>query len=172
MVTGKQRIELGNVLVGEVWICSGQSNMEWPLRVVRSRRRISRPRSHPQIRLFTVPKKKARAPVNDVPAKWGLCSPTTVPNFSRGGLLLRTPSLQQGARHVPVGLIHTSWGGSPAEVWMSAGALKANEEYQRDIMAAYATTRRQNYDRALTQWQTAIESERGRSSASWWRRPP
>ena len=144
--------------------------MEWPLQRSFEAQPDIAAAETPQIRLFTVPKKKALAPVDKVSSKWELCSPATVPNFSAVAYYFGR-SLQR-ARQVPVGLIHTSWGGSPAEVWMSETALNTNEGYRRDIMAAYATTR-QNYDRALTQWQSAIESERGRSSACvWWRRPP
>jgi sialate O-acetylesterase len=127
---------------------------------------------NPQIRLFTVPKKKALAPLNDVTAKWELCAPMTVPRFSAVAYYFGR-SLQR-ARQVPVGLIHTSWGGSPAEVWMSETALSANESYQRDILGAYATAKK-NYDQTLAQWEkdkaeaekSGKKFEKGRPGEPW-----
>ena len=150
VVTGQQRVELQNVLVGEVWICSGQSNMEWPLnRSFESQTDIANA-TNPQLRLFTVPKKRATAPVDDVPSHWELCTPAAVPNFSAVGYYFGR-ALQQ-ARQVPVGLIHTSWGGSPAEVWMDQATLAGNPGYQRDILDPFQATRR-NYETALAQWE-------------------
>lgn len=141
-VTGKNTIELRDVLVGEVWICSGQSNMELPLsRSFESQKDIENS-ANPMIRLFTVPKLKAKAPVNDVKASWLECAPQNVPGFSAVGYYFGR-ALQQ-ARKVPVGLIHTSWGGSPAEVWMSEKVLAANPEYQRDILDTFPAAWRNN----------------------------
>jgi sialate O-acetylesterase len=146
-VTGKNKIELQNVMVGEVWICSGQSNMEWPLnRSFEAQKDIDGANNN-MIRLFTVPKLKAKAPVHDVNATWQICSPKTVPNFSAvafyfGWELQRT-------HPVAVGLIHTSWGGSPAEVWMSDAVLSANPAYQKDILDAYPAAWH-NYQKQLT----------------------
>lgn len=150
VVVGKQRIEIQNVLVGEVWVCSGQSNMEWPLNRSFEPQADIANAANPQLRLFTVPKKKALAPVDDVPAKWELCTPASAPNFSAVGYYFGR-ALQQ-ARKVPVGLIHTSWGGSPAEVWMSDAALNTDSDYRRDIVDAYAGAKK-NFDQALAQWE-------------------
>src|SRR5216117_2868694 len=80
-VEGRNRIELKNVLVGEVWIGSGQSNMEWPLsRSFESEQDIARS-ANPNLRLFTVPKLKANEPVDDVQATWQECNPDTVKSF-------------------------------------------------------------------------------------------
>ena len=130
--TKTRTLRLANVLVGEVWVCSGQSNMEWPLsRSYESQADIAASAS-PNIRLFTVPKLKASEPVNDVKSSWLECNPQTVPGFSAVGYYFGREL--QKARNVPVGLIHTSWGGSPAEVWMSENVLSGNPDYKRDIM--------------------------------------
>jgi len=134
-IKGNNLIEIQEVLVGEVWICSGQSNMEWPLsRSFESQPDVAGAENY-NIRLFTVPKLKAKAPVDDVAAKWQQCNPQTVPNFTAVGYYFGR-ALQK-ARNVPVGLIHTSWGGSPAEVWMSEEALSADPDFQRDILDTY-----------------------------------
>lgn len=148
-VTGKQRIEITDVLVGEVWICSGQSNMEWPLHRSFEPQADIASSQNPRIRLFTVPKQKALAPAEDVPSRWAQCSPDTVPSFSAVGYYFGR-ALER-ARQVPVGLINTSWGGSPAEVWMSQTALESDQGYRRDILDAYATAK-ESFDQALARW--------------------
>lgn len=149
-VTGKNQIILEDVLVGEVWVCSGQSNMEWPLRASYNSKPDIDSSDNPNIRLFTVPKVKALAPMDDVISKWQRCGPNTVPGFSAVAYYFGR-ALQRDL-HVPVGLIHTSWGGSPAEVWMSYDWLAGDPEWNRDILGSYATAR-QNYENALAQWQ-------------------
>ncbi|HVY71708.1 MAG TPA: sialate O-acetylesterase, partial [Verrucomicrobiae bacterium] len=82
-----------------------------------------------------VPKLKADAPVTDVKAQWVACDPANTPGFSAVGYYFGR-ALQQ-ARGVPVGLIHTSWGGSPAEVWMSQDVLASNADYKSTFVDAY-----------------------------------
>ncbi len=135
LVKGKNEIHLQNVLVGEVWVCSGQSNMEWPLNRNYQPTNTIASSGNPVIRLFTVPKLKAGEPTNNVPAHWQLCGPDTVPNFSAVAYFFGRDL--QKALGVPIGLIHTSWGGSPAEVWMSTDVLAANPDYKETILDAY-----------------------------------
>jgi sialate O-acetylesterase len=149
-VSGKNRITLSNVLMGEVWICSGQSNMEWPLsRSFESADAIARS-GQPMIRLFTVPKLKANQPTNNIDSSWKLCGPDTVPNFSAVAYFFGRDL--QKALGVPVGLIHTSWGGSPAEVWMSEDVLAGNPDYKSAILDAYSKATKE-YEDALATWQ-------------------
>ena len=149
VVAGKNnRLEINDVVVGEVWIASGQSNMEWPLaRSFESTNDIASS-GNPDLRLFTVPKLKAVVPVADVKGNWQLAAPDTVPNFSAVGYYFGR-ALQQ-ARKVPVGIIHTSWGGSPAEVWMSEEMLRSTEEYQHDILDTFPAAWRA-YQKTKTQ---------------------
>jgi len=134
-VTGKNNITINNVLVGEVWIASGQSNMEFPLRASYQSENDIKNSTNPNIRLFTVPKNKQVQPVDDVKSSWVECKPETVPNFSAVAYYFGRDL--QKSLGVPVGLIHTSWGGSPAEVWMSDAVLSGNPEYKRDILDTY-----------------------------------
>jgi len=148
IVAGKNKIELKNVLVGEVWICSGQSNMEWPLsRSFESEKDMANS-ANPNLRLFSVPQLKANEPVDDIKASWQECNPDTVKKFSAVAYYFGRDL--QKTRGVPVGLIHTSWGGSPAEVWMSEAVLAANSEYKRDLLDDYQT--------ALKNYQVALET--------------
>lgn len=135
-VRGKNEIVRTNVLVGEVWICSGQSNMEWRMSQSFEPAEDIRNSRNNRIRLFTVPKLKANEPVEDVKASWVACEPSEVANFSAVAYYFgRDLQRELG---VPVGLIHTSWGGSPAEVWMRDQVLAENPLYKAEILDPFA----------------------------------
>jgi sialate O-acetylesterase len=126
--TSDTTVTLTNILFGEVWICSGQSNMEMPLMgwppndtIENSAREIANA-NFPQIRLFTVPRKVAMERNFNCVGNWSECSPETVPSFSATAFFFGKKIHQQVG--VPVGLIHTSWGGTPAEAWTSPDFLK------------------------------------------------
>jgi len=136
VVEGKNRIAVKNVLVGEVWVCSGQSNMEMALNnVFEGKEEVARS-SNKQLRLFHVPKKRSNEPVDDVKAEWKDSGPESTPGFSAVAYYFGRDL--QKALNVPVGLIETCWGGSPAEVWMSEKALSSNPEYKRDILDTFS----------------------------------
>jgi sialate O-acetylesterase len=136
-VNGKSTaIALKNVLVGEVWIASGQSNMEWPMRASFSPDTEIPRTENGMLRLYTVPKLKAEEPRDNVPATWQQCNPSTTPNFSAVAYYFGRDLAK--ALNVPVGIIHTSWGGSPAEVWMSEDVLTSNPAYKTNIFDAYS----------------------------------
>jgi len=150
IVEGKNRIELKNVLVGEIWICSGQSNMEWPLNKSFESEKDIAGAANPNLRLFTVPKLKANEPVNDVKSSWQESNPETVKNFSAVAYYFGRDL--QKARGVPIGLIHTSWGGSPAEVWVREAVLAANPDYKRDILDPYPAQAKK-FQEELAKWE-------------------
>jgi len=114
-ISGTNKIELANIIVGEVWVGSGQSNMEWQLARSTGGKEAIAAAKHPQIRLFHVPKVQAKAPAKDVKAAWKVCQPETVGNFS--GVLYFFGLRLQKELGVPIGLINSSWGGSPIEPW-------------------------------------------------------
>ncbi len=118
-------ITVKDILIGDVWVCSGQSNMELPVRRVRPLygKEIASS-ANPYIRHFTVPQKyDFNAPENDLDSgKWESPNPTAVLNFSAVAYFFGTDLYEK--YHVPIGLINTSLGGSPAESWLSEGALK------------------------------------------------
>ncbi|HEX7898826.1 MAG TPA: sialate O-acetylesterase [Planctomycetota bacterium] len=115
-----------DVLVGEVWVCSGQSNMEWSVNASLNPAEEKAAAVHPKLRLFTVPKKQADAPVTDIPSAWKVCGPETVGSFSAVAYFFGRDL--QKAIDVPVGLIHTSWGGTAAELWTKNQILAGNSE--------------------------------------------
>lgn len=142
LVNGNNRIELKNVVVGEVWIASGQSNMQWALRQTVNWQAAAAASANPNLRLFYVPRVKAPQPVADIQGQynnakpaWTVASPETTPDFSAVAYFFGRDL--QKARGVPVGIIHTSWGGSPAEVWMSERVLAGNPSYKKDILDNY-----------------------------------
>jgi sialate O-acetylesterase len=159
VVEGKNRITLNNVLVGEVWIASGQSNMEWPMhRTFEPEEAISES-SDSRMRLFTVPKRKETVPVSDVEASWVECEPGTVRDFSAVAYYFGRD--MRRALGVPIGLIHSSWGGSPAEVWIQHEVLTAHPDYRSEILDPYPERARRHQE-SIEQWDreaAALESQ-------------
>jgi sialate O-acetylesterase len=126
-VAGKNTLKLANILIGEVWICSGQSNMGFTVKgVINSDQEIAEAK-HPKIRLFSVTRVTAATPQTDCKGEWVECSPETVPGFTAVGYFFGRDLLQ--ALAVPVGLVNTSWGGTPAEAWTSRDALEADPAF-------------------------------------------
>ncbi len=117
-------LTLKNILVGEVWVCSGQSNMEFPLNAGKNAKEEAAAAQYPKIRLFTVKKNNTPQPQIDCSGNWTECSPATVGGFSAVAYFFGRDVFQQLG--VPVGLIHTSWGGTPAQLWTSRPVLEAN----------------------------------------------
>jgi sialate O-acetylesterase len=142
-------ITLTDVHVGEVWVCSGQSNMEWPLTgTLNGGEEIMR--AHfPDIRLFTVPQRPSGTPQSEIAgAAWRACSPETVGNFSAVAYYFARKL--QSRLNLPIGLIHTSWGGTTAEAWTAWDALLENpatrkivEIFERDL--PHMAERRENW---------------------------
>jgi sialate O-acetylesterase len=135
-VSGKNKVELTDILVGEVWICSGQSNMEFGIRNATNGAKEVEEANHPLLRLFTVPKSIQETPQSDLKkqppgGEWFACSPTTVGEGGWGGFTAAGyffgRDLQQDLK-VPIGLIHTSWGGTPAEAWTEKSYLESDPD--------------------------------------------
>lgn len=118
MIQGKNKILLEDILVGDVWIGSGQSNMEWPLKATLDSKEAIAAATRANIRLFHVPKKQAKTPADDVVAEWKACTPENIPNFS--AVLYYFGLKLNHEVEVPIGLINSSWGGSPIEPWTTA----------------------------------------------------
>ena len=122
-IKGKNEIILTNILVGDVWVCSGQSNMEWPLQAVRNAEEELANAAHPRIRLFTVEKKTSTMPLDDCQsAGWMVCSPESAAAFSAVGYFFGRKLNDD--LDIPIGLIHTSWGGTNAETWTSTPSIE------------------------------------------------
>jgi sialate O-acetylesterase len=128
-VTASNKIVLDDVLVGDVWFASGQSNMEMPLKgftgapLKDSAEEIAHA-AQAQIRLIRFPHKAVDFPQRDIDASWTACNPETAADFSAAAYFF---GRQLNAReHVPIGLIDSTWGGTPAEAWVSLEAISTD----------------------------------------------
>ncbi|MAX24274.1 MAG: 9-O-acetylesterase [Phycisphaeraceae bacterium] len=120
-ITANNTIVLHDILVGEVWVCSGQSNMEWPLANANNKDAEIAAADFPNIRLFKVAKNTSPEPLDDCNASWKVCTPENTRGFSAVGYFFGR-NLHKHL-NVPVGLIGTYWGGTVAETWTSQQAL-------------------------------------------------
>lgn len=115
-IKGANEIILEDVMIGEVWVCSGQSNMEWSADQGLQQSKDEAPNAtNRNIRFFYVPKSTSTTPQDDVRAKWVVCNPEDMRHFSAIGYFFGK-QINQLTSH-PVGLINSNWGGTPAEVW-------------------------------------------------------
>lgn len=158
VVAGRNTITVGDVLVGEVWLCSGQSNMLFRVNEGRDAKREIAAADHPLIREFSVKSMIADAPLVTVGGEWQTCSPATVGEFTAVGYFFARDL--QARLGVPVGLIKATLGGSPIEGWMSAEALArtanaaAIERRWRGMATDY-NVRTARYERELAAWNQA-----------------
>lgn len=131
-VSGTNTVEVKDVAFGEVWVCSGQSNMEWRFTQLRGGLDMADKAVNKNIRLYTVPKTPAKDPQYEIPkgqpyeTKWLESNKESVFTFSAVAYYFGT-NLQKSL-NVPVGLIHTSWGGTPAESWVSKESLAEKDD--------------------------------------------
>jgi sialate O-acetylesterase len=171
-VVGNNEVVLHDVVVGEVWICSGQSNMEWPMRSSYQSGADIQNSANPNLRLFQVAKRKSWTPNSDLnyaPHAWAVAGPSSLPSFSAVGYYFGRDL--QAALKVPVGIIHSSWGGSPAEVWMNMDTIRGNHVYNRDILDSYARDKK-SYDKSYSAWakekaETEAKGEKFTKGAPW-----
>jgi sialate O-acetylesterase len=132
-------ISYTDMLVGDVWFASGQSNMEMPLKGFDADTRVKNgdaeiaASSLPQVRLLRVEKKTAASPQEDLSGTWTLCTPETAADFSAVAYFFGREIQQK--EHVPIGLIDSTWGGTPVEAWTSFDALSADAS----LMPAFAS---------------------------------
>lgn len=117
-IKGYDEVTLNNVMLGEVWLCSGQSNMEWtPNAGLDNAKAEIAAADYPNIRLFTVNKMASEYPQLDLKGKWQVCTPETMKHFSAVAYFF-AQRLKDELKNVPIGVINSSWGGTAAEVWI------------------------------------------------------
>lgn len=159
VVEGSHRIALEDVWFGEVWLASGQSNMEWKVAASNDAQREIAAAEWPQIRAFKVEPRTSSVPLDTCAGAWSVCSPRTVADFSAAGYFFARELHRE--RGVPVGIIDATWGGTCIEAWTSLRALApvlADLDAQRaELEAALADLPRlqADYSRAVLEWQRA-----------------
>lgn len=139
VISADSTIVIDDILFGEVWLASGQSNMEMPLKgwppndpINNSSEEISNA-THPNIRMFTVTRNLAVKSLNSIQGQWLVASPETAKDFSASAYFF-AKRLQEEL-NVPIGIIHSSWGGTPAEAWTSASALRNLGDFNQQLDA-------------------------------------
>ena len=130
-IKANNTITLEDILVGEVWICSGQSNMEWQTYRAKDADKYVPEANRPNIRLFTVPRTTAIEPKTDTDSEWLPCTPETVRDFSAVGYFFGL-HLQQEL-DVPIGLINSAWGGTVAQAWTPGDMLADYPDYNKVV---------------------------------------
>lgn len=159
-VKGKNNITISNVLVGEVWICSGQSNMEWVVNSSNNKDQEIANANFPQIRHFKVPHTVAALPQQDLAGgDWQICSPQTVGDFTAVGYFFARDLFQQ--LNVPIGLINTSWGGTMVETWTSKEAFENTEEFKTLFAGASVANLEATAKQRAQQLVQKIEAQQG-----------
>jgi len=153
-------VRVKNVLVGEVWLCSGPSNLFWPVRRCDNGKEEIAAATYPKIRFFTVGRKTADTPQLDCEGQWVECSPETIPEVSAVGYFFAR-RLHQDLK-MPVGVLQSFWGGSRIEAWTSLEALQADPalrpvlDYWAQQFASFDAARAQaEQDKALAAWEQA-----------------
>ncbi|PBI87996.1 Glycosyl hydrolases family 2, sugar binding domain [Flavobacterium sp. ACN2] len=152
---------LQNVLIGEVWLCSGQSNMEMPLegwgKINNYKEEIANA-DYPQIRLLQAEHVESTLPLNTLKVQhdgWNVCNPKTIADFSATAYFFARKIYEE--KKIPIGLIHSSWGGTLVEAWTSSGALSTIHDFDTEIEAMKSETSRQalqqKYDEELAVWE-------------------
>lgn len=163
--TRNETIRFVDVLFGEVWICSGQSNMEWPVQWAQNAQQEIATANFPQIRFFIVEKAVALEPQSDCKGRWVVCSAETIGGFSAVGYFFGREIHKQ--LKVPVVLVGTYWGGTPAESWTDLEELESDPELGT-ILSRLPRTQEElkrlqdEYEREMEEWRKkALLSDTG-----------
>ncbi|MCH4552692.1 sialate O-acetylesterase [Aestuariibaculum lutulentum] len=132
IIKGKNQIELTDILIGEVWICSGQSNMEWPVSQADNFYAEQNDSNFPEIRQFLVEKAMSGQPKKTLTGgNWQTCNKNTVGDFTAVGYFF-AKQLNKKLK-IPIGIINTSWGGTCVETWTSKEAFQGSPEFKNMI---------------------------------------
>jgi len=162
-VSSSNIITIKNILFGEVWVCSGQSNMEHPIKLSSHAEKEIAEAAYPKMRLFVVKRDFSEEPKTDCEGQWKMCSPETIPDFSAVAYHFgRKIHLELD---YPVGLILTAWGGTQAEVWTDKKILEADSDLKPIIdnyekAARNFDNEKKKYEKKLAEWkELAVKAE-------------
>ena len=167
----ENQIVYQDILVGEVWVCSGQSNMQWSVNAGNDPDLEKLTAKYPEIRLITVPQVGTQTKQHDFVGSWAHCSPETVGDFSAVGYYFGRQLHQ--TLDVPIGLIDNAWGGSAVESWISRDLLEANADYsalmdrwEADEAAEEPAKQMAEYEAALVEWNKANTAAKATGEAA------
>lgn len=161
-VEGKNKVTIEDVLVGEVWICSGQSNMQWEVAQSTNAELEIAAAKYPQIRFISVPQVGTQEPQADFKGAWEVCSPASIGKCSAVGYFFGRQLHQQ--LDVPVGLIDDAWGGSACEAWINRETLAKDGRFN-ELIAGWETFEK-NYDKAKADADHAAALEKWKVEAA------
>lgn len=159
-VKGRNEVKFDDVLVGEVWLCSGQSNMGWKVQAANDADLESLTAKFANLRLISVPQVGTQEPQSDFQGQWAACTPEVALRFSAVGYFFGR-QLQQ-TLDVPVGLIDDAWGGSACEAWIRRDLLAADSRYQ-PLLARWEEMEKRfpddkaAYEAKIADWKVAVE---------------
>ena len=161
-VSGKNSITVRNVAIGEVWLCSGESNMEFKVMAARNGREEIAEAHLPMVRVFTVKHNAAEKPAADCEGTWTVCNPATVKDFSAVAYFFAHEL--NPAMRMPMGLIQSAWGPSPVEAWMPHATLD-KDPVLRAAVDRYAKAIVE-YPGALASYQAKLETWKAEAEAA------
>ncbi|MFK7820454.1 MAG: sialate O-acetylesterase, partial [Planctomycetaceae bacterium] len=159
-VVGSKTISMTDVLFGEVWICSGQSNMAWPVNAANDSDLERMAAKFPNIRLISVPQVGTQEPQPNFKGEWTRCSPETVGQFSAVGYFFGRQLHQ--TLDVPIGLIDNAWGGSACEAWINRDRLKKDGRF--DALLESWQKKEANLDSAMKAWEKRMVTHREKAA--------
>ncbi|MEI7501083.1 MAG: sialate O-acetylesterase [Bacteroidota bacterium] len=167
IIKAGNKLTFRDILVGEVWICSGQSNMEFMVKSVADAETEIAEANYPQIRHFIVPKDISAFPKDELTeGHWDVCSPETIGDFTAVGYFFAREIFNE--IKIPIGLINATWGGTVVETWTSKNTLERNDDF-KDIIAAISSfnqdslieAKKRASEKYLSQLTKKIESLQG-----------
>lgn len=176
-LTGDNTVTVSNLLVGEVWVCSGQSNMEFKFSGCANAAEERPKANYPKIRMFTVARKASLKPRLEAEGRWVECSPQTVNGFSAVGYFFALEIHKKLG--VPVGMIHASWGGTAAQAWTSLGglsqdpALSSYRDAAKAALAGYPAelsaypAKLAKYETAKDNWEKTVAKPHEEALKAW-----
>lgn len=174
-VSGDGQRSVRDILVGDVWLCSGQSNMEWAVSTARNPEQEAAAARYPLIRHCKVTRTVAEQPTDKVEASWQTCSPATVLRFSAVGYYFARD--QHSHLGIPIGIVTSAWGGTQVESWLSEETLKADQEFSvvfarwRQLLADYPAEEAKQAA-VIAQWEREAAQAKAAGEPFKKRKPP
>ena len=157
-IKGRKEQVIKNILTGDVWLCSGQSNMEFSVKDAKNAKEDISTANYPEIRFFNVLHKASVKKVDQVVGRWEICTPETIGTATAVGYFFARDIHKSQGR--PIGLLHSSWGGTRVEAWMRKKSLLAFDFMQKEIEKyEQCTNDPAEYERELKEWNKDIPKD-------------